>query len=387
MAASSDAGADLASRFVSLFAETPRIYRAPGRVNLIGEHTDYNEGFVLPAALTMACWVAGSPRPDAKLIVHSENFNERITGPGGARAGGWADYVRGVALALKAAGHQVSGATLLVRGDVPMGAGLGSSASLEVAVASALLDLSGVRMDPIELARICQRAENEFVGARCGIMDQFVACHARAGTALRLDCRSLEYGLVPVPPYVRLVACNTMVRHRLAEGEYNRRRAECEASVLRVASITPGMRSLRDVDPAWLDAHGHEIPDRLLRRARHVVTENVRVLEAAEALGRHDLGAVGVLMADSHRSLRDDFEVSCPELDLMTDLARAVPGVFGARMTGGGFGGSTVNLVHEDAVDELCRHVATKYERETGRRPDIYATQAGDGAGRVMVES
>ncbi|MBI4476948.1 MAG: galactokinase [Acidobacteria bacterium] len=374
----------LTARFVSLFGETPRTYRAPGRVNLIGEHTDYSEGSVLPAALTLSCWVAGVPRTDGVLVVHSDNFNERITGPAGARAGGWEDYVRGVALALGAAGHRISGANLLIRGDVPMGAGLGSSAAVEVAVACALLDLSGLEMDRLDVARLCQHAENAFVGARCGIMDQFVAMYARAGTALRLDCRSLEFELVPIPDYVRLVACNSMVRHRLADGEYNRRRAECEAAVARVAPAIPGLRSLRDVDPTWLEAHRGEIPDRLYRRIKHVVTENVRVLEMSDALRREDLGRAGALMAESHRSLRDDYEVSCPELDLMVALADRAPGIIGARMTGGGFGGSTVNLVHEGAVEDFCRYVAQRYETQSGRRPDIHVTMTGDGAGRVM---
>lgn len=387
--ASSEAehAAELADRFHARFGQTPRVYRAPGRVNLIGEHTDYNDGFVLPAALSLSCWVAAAPRDDRSLFVHSEDLDESIacdldqaeSGP----VAGWGGYVRGVAALLRRRGATLPGATLLVKSDVPMGAGLASSAALEVAVAVALLDLSGGDLPPIEVARLCQRAEHEFVGTRCGIMDQFVACHAREGGALLLDCRSLDYRIVPIAARVRLVACNTMVRHRLADGEYNRRRADCEAAVRSLAARLPGVTSLRDVDPASLAAHGGALSDHLLRRARHVVGENARVLDAAAALEGHDLAKVGALMAESHRSLRDDYEVSCPELDVMVAVAREAPGVVGARMTGGGFGGCTVNLVDADAVGEFSRRVASQYEGRTGLQPDIYATEAGAGAARV----
>jgi galactokinase len=229
---------------------------------------------------------------------------------------------------------------------------------------------------------LCQRVENEFVGARVGIMDQFVACHASPRAALLLDCRSLESRTVPVPSGVRLVACNTMVRHGHATGEYNRRRAECERGIAILRARRPDVASLRDVDPSTLEAHRTELPDEIFRRCRHVVTENGRVLRMATALEQNDLAAIAALMAASHRSLRDDYAVSCPELDAMVEAA-AMPGVHGARMTGGGFGGCTVNLVDTEAVDDFMRQVPRKYEASTGRRPEIYVSDAGGGAARV----
>jgi len=299
--------------------------------------------------------------------------------------------VQGVALMLKRAlgekrgtgNRDTCGVSLLIQSDVPMGVGLSSSASIEVAVAKALLDLAGAAMDSTDVARVCQRAENEFVGARCGIMDQFIACHAKPGHALLLDCRSLESRPVSLPSHVRLVACNTMVRHSIASGEYNRRRAECEEGVKALALQLPGLRSLRDIDLTALEREGRELPDTIRRRCRHVVSENARVARAARALEQSDLEIVGALMADSHRSLRDDYEVSCPELDLMVGLARESSGVYGTRMTGGGFGGCTVNLVDKDAVSEFRRHVVSGYQAQTGRSPDIYVTEAGGGAERV----
>jgi galactokinase len=375
----------LAARFSAVFGGTPRVYRAPGRVNLIGEHTDYNDGFVLPAALELSAWVAAAPRTDGRLVVQSDTLGERREwdlDPEPRPGGGWGDYVLGVAVMLRRDGHADGNATLLVASDVPLGAGLSSSAALEVAVATAIVDIAGRQLDPITTAMLCQRVENEFVGARVGIMDQFVAGHACRRTALLLDCRSLGSRTVPVPSGVRLVACNTMVRHSHAAGEYNRRRAECERGVAILRTRQPGVASLRDVDPIALEAHRAELPDEIFRRCRHVVTENGRVLRMAAALEQGDLAAIGPLMEESHRSLRDDYEVSCPELDIMVSAA-AMPGVHGARMTGGGFGGCTVNLVDAEAVDEFMRRVPRKYEASTGRKPEIYVSDAGGGAARV----
>jgi galactokinase len=378
----------LAARFREQFGDAPRVYRAPGRVNLIGEHTDYNEGFVLPAALGLAAWVAGAPRGDGRLLVYSEHarehreWNLRDAEPAPARH--WSDYVAGVAVMLRRSGYAVDGATLLVAGDVPIGSGLSSSAALEVAAALALLDLAGSQIDRTELAKVCQQAENDFVGARTGIMDQFIACHALSGAALLLDCRSLDARPVPIAANLRLVACNSMVRHGHAGGEYNRRRQECERGVAYLRARDPCVRSLRDVDPGMLEAHQSGLPDAIFRRCRHVVTENGRVQETAAALDRGSLDTIGPLMAASHRSLRDDYEVSCPELDVLVELADASPGVYGARMTGGGFGGCTVNLVDADAVDEFHDRVTSEYEARTGRRPEIYVSEAGPGASRVL---
>jgi galactokinase len=363
--------------------ERQLVYCAPGRVNLIGEHTDYNEGFVFPAAIDLYTRVTIAPRDDRKLLIHTESFSDDIEidlDDSGANARGhWSDYVHGVALMLERAGHRLKGAALDVRSTVPIGAGLSSSAALEVAAGYALLETSGHGIDRLELAKLCRQAENEFVGMRCGIMDQFIACFGRAGQALMLDCRSLEYRLVPLPAEVRLVICNTMIRHALAASEYNNRRAECEAGVRHFARFSPDVRALRDVTIDDLESYGRDLPEAILKRCRHVITENVRVEEAAAALERGDLNTFGELMAASHRSLKEDYEVSCAELDTMVELATQVEGVYGARMTGGGFGGCTINLVKADRVAEFSKQVARGYERATGLLPEIYVCSAAYG--------
>jgi galactokinase len=378
---------EIQKKFEGRYGGKARIYRAPGRVNLIGEHTDYNDGFVMPAAIDFYTWVAAAPREDRKLVVYSENVaggaEFDLDAPHPRPQHQWSDYVFGVAVVLEQAGHRLRGANLLVSGDVSIGAGLSSSAAIEVATGCALLGNSGVPIDRVELARLCQRAENEFVGMRCGIMDQFISCCGRADEALILDCRSLDYRLLPLPPDVSLVISNTMVKHELAGGEYNKRRAECEAGVRRLAQALPHVRALRDVSPAELEQEGRDLPEVVYRRCRHVVSENARVVEAAGALDRGDVAAFGRLMGESHRSLRDDYEVSCAELDLMVELASKVEGTFGARMTGGGFGGCTINLVRSDRVEDFQRAVAQGYERVTGRAPEIYVSTAAAGAAEV----
>ncbi len=379
----------LEQRFVQLFGESPRIYQAPGRVNLIGEHTDYNDGFVMPAAIGFYTRVAVAPRPDRKVVIHSENYSEQVEFDldhlPAAGAGHWSDYVIGVVKMIVQSGKQLGGANLLVDGNVPLGAGLSSSASLEVAVGYALLDLADrTKIDRTQLALLCQQAENEFVRARCGIMDQFVASHGKHGQALLLDCRSLEYRQLPLPADVALAICNTMVKHSIAKGEYNQRRAECEAGVRALSKHLPQVRALRDVTTEDLETYGHDLPDVVMRRCRHVIGENDRVLQAAAALERGDLEAFGKLMLESHRSLRDDFEVSCSELDLMVELAGRAEGVYGTRMTGGGFGGCTIALVQSGCVEAFQRRVQEGYEGSTGRKPEIYICAAADGVGQVV---
>ncbi len=377
----------LIQRFAQLFDAVPRIFQAPGRVNLIGEHTDYNDGFVMPAAIGFCTRVAAAPRQDRKLVVRSENFAEQLEFNLDAlpdkRSGHWSDYVIGVAKALSHSSSTLIGANLLIEGDVPQGAGLSSSASLEVAVGCALLDVASEAIDLTKLALLCQKAENEFVGARCGIMDQFISSHGQDGHALLLDCRSLEHRLLPIGNEARLVICNTMVRHSISGGEYNRRRAECEAGVRCLAAHLPGVRALRDVTLNDLATYGGDLPEKIMRRCRHVISENSRVLEAASALERKDLETFGLLMRESHVSLREDFEVSCAELDLMVELADKAPGVYGARMTGGGFGGCTINLVRKDCVAEFKAHVDDGYRRSTGRAAEIYVYSAANGVKRV----
>jgi galactokinase len=380
---------DLLQKFTNRYGRPARIFRAPGRVNLIGEHTDYNDGFVMPAAIDFNTWVAVAPREDRKLVAYSENVGEGAEFDLDAAAPTprrhWSDYVFGVALMLEQAGHKLRGADLLIFGNVPLGAGLSSSASIEVATGLALLNNSGLTVDLVSLAKLSQKAENAFVGARCGIMDQFISCCGHKDRALWLDCRSLDYRLLPLPTGVDLVICNTMVRHELAGGEYNKRRAECEAGVRHLVRHLPNVRALRDVTLADLDLYGRGLPESTLKRCRHVVTENERVMEAAGALDRGDAVAFGRLMAESHRSLRDDYEVSCPELDLMVDLASQVKGVFGARMTGGGFGGCTINLVETQQRNAMLSSIPQSYFQATGRNPEIYVSSAAEGAAEVIL--
>jgi len=382
-----DRGQQVISRFRARFRATPALYRAPGRVNLIGEHTDYNDGFVLPAAIGFSCWMAVAPRDDRRLVVHSENFSETIEAelddlkpfPEST----WANYPLAVAWALEQAGGRLRGAQMYIAGDVPLGAGLSSSAAIEVSAGFALLDIAGLTIDLTKLALTCQRAENEFVGAHCGIMDQFVSCYGEADHAVLLDCRSLERRMLPIPSEVALIICNTMVKHELGASEYNTRREECEEAVKALDKALPGIRALRDVTPAQLEEHRGLLTGIIYKRALHVVTENERVLRAAEAFQSGAIEKLGPLMADSHRSLRQDYEVSCPELDTLVEIAARQRGVFGARMTGGGFGGCTINLVDVAHAQEFQQKVSAAYKSATGLQPDIYVCKASQGAEAV----
>jgi galactokinase len=391
---------DLAREFEAWVGRAPRLYRAPGRVNLIGEHTDYNDGFVLPLALDRSTWAAAAPRDDGTLVVRSREYGETATidldDAGDPRTRpSWARYVIGVATVVSEGVRgflpSVRGADMLIASDVPIGAGLSSSAALEVACASALVDLAGVSMDLERLALACQRAEHEFAGTRCGIMDQMIACYGRAGHALMLDTRSLSRTYVPLPASVRVVVCNTMVAHALASAEYNARRADCEAGVgalekcVARAWHVPGtchapIHALRDATLDDLHAIRDTVSPRVFRRCRHVITENDRVVRAAAALAANDCASVGMLMAASHASLRDDYEVSCPELDAMASIVSSLEGVFGARMTGGGFGGCVVALVDAAAATEQFQQtIQERYISQTGKRPDVWVCAAGNG--------
>lgn len=377
----------LTARFQEIYGKAPRLYRAPGRVNLIGEHTDYNEGFVMPAAVGLYCRVAAAARDDRKLVLHSANLGQQFTVGLDAseisRRGDWSDYVVGTALALEQAGYRLRGADMLIEGEIPFGSGLSSSAAIEVATGFAVLDLAGQKPDLTKLAVACRRGENEFVGARVGIMDQFISAHGKADHALMLDCRSLEFEMLPLPSDIVLAVCNTGVKHSIAGGEYNQRRAQCEEGVQRLSGALPGIRALRDVKPEQLEQHKALLPELIYLRCRHVITEDDRVQRAALALKSGDLSEFGGLMAASHRSLRDDYEVSCRELDVMVAIAGQQRGVIGARMTGGGFGGCTVNLVQSVHAEEFSRNVATGYERATGIHPEIYLLTPADGVQRI----
>jgi galactokinase len=378
---------ELIQHFKKLFGDHPRIFRAPGRVNLIGEHTDYNDGFVMPAAVAFSTYVAIAARPDRKLVMRSEefpaNFEFDLDNLPEQRTRAWCDYVLGVASVLRQRGHQLVGANLLVHGEVPIGAGLSSSAALEVACALALTSMSSVQLPLTEVAQICRQAENSFVGARVGIMDQFVSCRGKAGHALLLDCRSLEFQFVPIPVGIRLLVCNTMTKHDLATGAYNTRREECEEGARYFAKWNPEVRALRDVSLEMLDQHIHNLPATIGKRCSHVVRENHRTLEAARAFAEGDLIRVGILMRESHESLRDLYEVSCRELDIMVEAAEDLPGFCGGRMTGGGFGGCTVNLVREEHAETFAQQIAERYRQKTGINPHVYLCGAEAGAAEL----
>jgi galactokinase len=375
----------LKALFTGRYGATPAIYRAPGRVNLIGEHTDYNDGFVMPAALNLYTYVAVSPRADRKLRVYSENLGEvcdlELDSMRPGRSGHWSDYVRGIAGVLESAGYRLRGAELAIMSEVPLGAGLSSSAALEVSTALALVNSSGISVDLTTVAKMCQKAEHLYAETRCGIMDQFISCRGRAGHALMLDCRSLDFQLLPIPPQVRMMVCNTMVRHEHASSGYNTRRNECEVGFRALSEALPGICALRDVTLDDLENHSNHLGDVIYKRVRHVVTENDRVKRASIALETGDIAEFGRLMADSHRSLRDDYEVSTLELDLMVELSNGQDGVYGARMTGGGFGGCTINLVEAAHAQEVQQRLEHGYEARTGLRPTILICETSDGAG------
>lgn len=375
----------LRKEFQERFHRHPRIFAAPGRVNLIGEHTDYNDGFVLPMAIDRQTVVAAAPREDARIRVLSRNLDPEVEfsldHPSGGRHGLWGDYVEGVAQALLAQGIPVPGADLLLESDVPLGAGLSSSASLEISVGLALWSLSGKAVNRRILALAGQTAEHTYAGNLCGIMDQFIATFGEEHHALLIDCRSLDTKLVSMNlAGVIVVMCDTRVKHELSSSEYNTRRSECRQGVELLQSRLPGVQALRDVSLQDWRAQEGSLPEPVRSRCRHVVGENHRTLAAVEALQQGDLACLGQLMAESHRSLRDDYRVSCPELDLMVRLAQPFPGVYGARMTGGGFGGCTVNLVAEDRADDFSRHIHEKYEKETGISPCLYRSAPSAGA-------
>lgn len=371
----------LSSEFTRRFGSSPRLFRAPGRVNFIGEHTDYNEGFVLPAALDFATYVAAERRNDRTIRVASLNFDHVLEfdlDDSSQKADPtWAKYVQGVALILERQGHRLTGADLLIESDVPVGAGLSSSAALEVSTAFALATLSGHTLDGMELARIGQTAEHEFAGVRSGIMDQFASVFGKAGHALFLDCRSLEWSAIPVL-HAGLIICNTRVKHDLADSEYNKRRAECES-----AAAALGYDSLRDLTLKEFECRRGDLDPLLSKRSRHVLTENSRVLSSLDALRGGDLKQFGELLTKSHISLRDDFEVSSRELDLMVDIALAQKGILGARMMGGGFGGCTINLISPGDDHEFSASMTAAYLAETGIVPEIYSCAIGDGASEI----
>jgi galactokinase len=369
------------------FHAEPAIFAAPGRVNLIGEHTDYAEGFVMPAAIDFATLAAISPRSDGKIVMYAENYGQERTFDAAALPAEpsrhWSDYPMGVVSILTGEGHVFPGFSLTLWGDVPLSAGLSSSASVEVATALAVLSLIGVQYPGAVLARLCQRSENEFVGANCGIMDQFISVNGEEDHALLLDCRDLSYKLAPIPASIALVIANTMVKHSVAGGEYTTRRAQVEEAAAVIARHRPEVRFLRDATVEDLAKWGGEMSANALKRARHVITENTRTVAAADALIRHNLPELGRLMAEAHASYSEDFEASCIEADAMVALAQDLPGLIGARLTGGGFGGCTINLVEREHAAAFSAALGERYTGEFGIVPQIMVCHASNGARKI----
>ena len=377
----------LIEEFSRRFKTAPTLVAVgPGRVNLIGEHTDYNDGFVLPVALKRDIRIALRPRTDRQVRVHSLEYNDVFEFNLGALKYHpdklWTNYVQGVAWVLAEQGIPLRGFDGVISGNVPRASGLSSSAALEVATATALLAASDQRqaLTGVQIARAAQRAENKFVGVNCGIMDQFISVLGEEGHALLIDCRSLEYQLIPVPKEAALVIGNTKASRSLANSAYNERRQQCEEGVAKLQTVLPEVRALRDVTSAQLEEHKDLLSPVVYRRCRHVVGENERVLQTVAALAANQLDRVGELMNASHTSLRDDYEVSSPALDAMVEAMRSVEGCYGARLTGAGFGGCAVALVQPGSEQDVSDAIYEKYPKLANIWPDVYISQAGPGA-------
>ena len=379
---------DIGRRFTEIFGGEPAIIvRAPGRVNLIGEHTDYNDGYVLPVAIDRSVVVAAAPRDDRQVVIHALDFGESVMFSlddiEHDLVRTWSNYQRGVAYFLEERGIELPGLNVVVVGDIPIGSGLSSSAAVEVSMAYTWQVLAGFKMSRVELALLCQRAESEFVGINCGVMDQFISALGQRDHALLIDCRSLHYQSVPLPTKAAVIVADTMKRRGLVDSEYNTRRQECEEGVRILQRYLPQVQALRDVSVAQFAEYKGQLPENVRKRCRHIVYENERVLKSVAALRAGDLAAFGRLMNESHASLRDDYEVSCAELDIMAEAAWRVNGVYGSRMTGAGFGGCTVSLVAEEAIEDFRGQVTAAYEEATGIVPQIYVCRAEDGVGQV----
>jgi len=378
--------------FKEKFGHPPQfVARAPGRVNLLGEHVDYNDGFVLPAAIDRATYVACSPADSETTTLWASDFNKRAafspqtlaakTQPDASPLPDWARYPAGVMWALNEAGLDTPAINAVFASDVPRGSGLSSSASVEMAFGVAWMKLGGWQITPMEMARLGQRAENQYVGVNCGIMDQFASACGVEHRLLYLDCRSLTWETIALPEEVSIVVADTTVRRKLTSGEYNNRRNACETAVRLLQSDLPGIKSLRDVTLDDFNRLAGQLPAEVQKRARHVVEEIERSRQAVQLLEAGQVTRFGELMNACHFSLRDLYEVSCPELDVMSELARNLPGCYGARLTGAGFGGCTVNLVAREQAGAFASALATGYESQTGLHPEIYICRASAGAG------
>ena len=380
---------ELLEHHQQLFGKPGKAFRAPGRVNIIGEHTDYSGGLILPAAIDFSTIAVISSRDDNQAVIYSENFSREIaTSLSDFPTKGnhhWSDYPLGVAWALREKGVKVPAFSMNISGNVPLGAGLSSSASIEVAVAIAILSLTDAQISREEIALLCQRAENGFVGANSGIMDQFIACFGERDHAVLVDTRSLSHTAVPIPEDVHLVVCNSMVKHSHAGGEYNTRRAEVEEGSRILRESNAKFKELRDATIDNLNAVRSKMPEKAFLRCRHIVTENARVEETVAAFKAGDLQLVGKLMAEAHASYRDDFAASVPEVEVLIELAAQQPGLIGARLTGGGFGGCTVNLVYADKAEAFVTSIHDAYKSRLGIDADIFLCRASAGAAPISI--
>lgn len=376
------------TEFQKLFNESPLLFRSPGRVNLIGEHTDYNMGFVLPAAIDKAIYFAITPRYDDICNLYSLDFNESIQYPVSSiqhQEKYWANYLLGVVDQIQKLGYNIKGFNCVFGGDIPIGAGLSSSAAIESGLAFAINHIFNFGIEKLELVKLAQRAENEFVGVKCGIMDQYINIFGAAHKVLKIDCRSLEYEYHPFTrDDLRIVLCNTMVSHSLASSEYNKRRAECEEGVKILQRYNPQIKSLRDADIEIVESHKNDFPEIVYKRCKYVVGENKRLQKACEDLDRNDFVAFGKRMYGSHAGLRDLYEVSCPELDFLVEIAAKQSGVFGSRMMGGGFGGCTINIIEHDKVNHFISEVSGSYQKKFSKTPATYICTIENGTGLLQ---
>ena len=380
----------LTDKFIEVYGVSPQtVVRAPGRVNLIGEHTDYNDGYVLPIAIDRDILIAAAPSNDPTVCLYTMNLDRVSTFPLNDiqkdLENDWSNYPRGVAHMLHRMRRRIGGVNMAVQGDIPLASGLSSSAAFEVASAMVFQVLNDFEMTGSEMALLCQSAENEFVGVNCGIMDQFISRLGSKNHALFIDCRTLEYDLVPLPAEgIKVIVADSMKKRGLVDSEYNVRRAQCEEAVSVLKSYMPGIRALRDVTAVDFRRYGRDLPPTIRRRAEHVVMENNRVLESTDALRKSDLQLFGRLMNQSHESLRDKYDASGRELDALVESALRIPGVYGSRMTGAGFGGCTVSLVKDEAVEEFLERVPIEYRARIGTTPIVYVCTPENGA-EVLV--
>lgn len=377
--------------FSARFGSSCALFHAPGRINIIGEHTDYNLGFVLPAAIDKGITFGISLNTDSMIRLFAldmdEGFEIALSDLAISETG-WANYLLGVVAMMQDSGHQIQGFNCVFGGNIPVGSGLSSSAALECGLATALNDLLDLGLSRMELAQIAQAAEHSYAGVQCGLMDQFASVFGQEGQVVELDCRSLEYRYFPLPTeHHRIVLVNSMVKHALADSAYNTRREECAAGVAHLAAKYPGIESLRDVTLEMLAAEKAAMDSVVWRRCDFIVRENARVQQTGIALQAGDLEKVGQLMYASHMGLQDAYEVSCPELDFLVAQSRAIPQILGSRMMGGGFGGCTINLVERDAVDAVSRELSAAYEAKYQVTPEVYVTRISDGAGAMAVLS